>query len=195
MLTLGAMFVVVNNTVPAVNIDMESPALPLLLSPQSRRVAPREDSSLDPGPSTRRPRHSLSLASFSDLTQHVQNSILPTLHCATRLLTAPSNPAREPATPSRPRPHGSTSRSDKSLGKSSSIPPNSQGYEWRQTETTDGYCLFDLSGPRNGLAAKKSSTPVVLLMLSPWKYSARDLEDLVTERQVRGFLVCTLSSD
>ncbi|KIO23326.1 hypothetical protein M407DRAFT_214833 [Tulasnella calospora MUT 4182] len=181
--TIQAVQDFVNKAVPSVNIDMESPALPLQ-SPQSRLAVQQEDSSTDPGPSTREPHSTLSLTAFPELIQHFKDSILPTLHYATRLLTSSGNSAPEPSKPPRLR-RNSTARSDRSLGKSSSAQSKDQNYEWRQGETTDEYCLFDLSASGKGVAASESQPSVVLMILSPWKYSARDLEDLVSERQAK----------
>ncbi|KIO32721.1 hypothetical protein M407DRAFT_18479 [Tulasnella calospora MUT 4182] len=181
--TIQAVQDFVNKAVPSVNIDMESPALPPQ-SPQSRLAVQQEGSSTDPGPSTRGPHSSLSLTAFPELIQHFKDSILPTLHYATRLLTSSETPATEPSKPPRLRRH-STTQSDRSLGKSSSAQSKDQNYEWRQGETTDGYCLFDLSASGKGATASESQPLVVLMVLSPWKYSGRDLEDLVSERQTR----------
>lgn len=178
---VGAVFVVVNNAVPSVNIDTDSLALPLP-SPQSQLAIPREGSSMDPGPST--PQGVLSLGTFSDLVHHFTNSILPTLHYATRLLT-PSHPTTtDPANPSRVRPYNSNTRSRRSLGRSPSMQLNDQSYEWHQRDATDDYCLFDLTSPAKGSTESQNQTPIVLLLLSPWKYSARDLEDLFVDGRV-----------
>ncbi|KAG8929046.1 hypothetical protein FRC01_004960, partial [Tulasnella sp. 417] len=181
--TIQAVQDFVNKAVPPVNIDMESPALPPQ-SPQSRLAILRDGSSTDPGPSTRGPHSTISLTSFPELIQHFKDSILPTLHYATRLLTFSGNPAAESSKSPRLRRH-STSRSDRSLGKSSSAQSNHPNYEWRQRETTDEFCLFDLSASGKGAVAGESQPSVTLMVLSPWKYSARDLEDILSERQTK----------